>query len=178
MSCSEPIKGTEVDVCVSCLSQLPERLQDHTFQEEFFKKFVSSQRIVKAICYLEYGQLSITQKLVYAVKYQERRKLGVELGLQFGKKLAKLETQRFDILIPVPLHFKRLRKRGYNQAALIAKGISLSTGLSWSDDLVRRIKETKTQTGKEKVDRWKTLENVFEVVDNQSIIGKNVAICG
>ena len=68
-----------------------------------------------------------------------------------------------DIIIPVPLHQKKLNKRGFNQSEWFAKGLSIVFGKSIDTGKLFRIKETETQTRKKKYERWENVEGIFEL---------------
>lgn len=77
-----------------------------------------------------------------------------------------LPDQDFDLIVPVPLHYKRLLYRKYNQAALLAKSISKKTGIPWASDSLRRLKHTDTQGFKNASERRKNVKNAFIVPEH------------
>jgi predicted amidophosphoribosyltransferase len=98
---------------------------------------------------------SLLQHLVIQLKYKGNQSAGIYLGKLFGNALAR--AKRFDdvdVIIPVPLNEKKLFTRGYNQAALLAKGIGEAWGKPVSEDAVGRFLFTETQTHKDRVSRW------------------------
>ena len=68
-------------------------------------------------------------------------------------------------IIPLPLHYKKQKTRGYNQAELICKGISEEMKLPVLNDVVIRNRITETQTHKSRMDRWQNIENRFELIN-------------
>jgi len=111
------------------------------------------------------------QDLLHDLKYHHLKDVGLELGAHLGekylnapKRIDELESEgKEPIIIPVPLHKKKQRKRGYNQARVLAKGLSNRTG--WPvvpEKSVIRVKNTKTQTGLTSSERQKNLDGAFE----------------
>lgn len=93
-------------------------------------------------------------------------------GLLYGRLLADLlaahaaspEIEVPELLIPVPLHPRRLRQRGFNQAALIARGVSRRLGIPVDDGSLRRTKATPPQTGLDQGARLRNLRGAFSLV--------------
>jgi ComF family protein len=82
----------------------------------------------------------------------------------------------FELIIPVPLHPSRKRKRGYNQSAKFAEGLSQKLGIPFSDELIERKIKTETQTRKTKLNRRQNVTEVFHVKSVDSIQNKNVLL--
>jgi len=93
--------------------------------------------------------------------------LGNWLGYHILEKSLSLEL---DAIVPIPLHRKKLKKRGYNQSALIAEGLSDILGIPWEIDILERRIYTSTQTKKGKTDRWVNVNSIFQM--NKSIDAK------
>jgi ComF family protein len=81
-----------------------------------------------------------------------------------------------EIIIPLPLFASREKKRGYNQASLIANGISQKLKIPVINDAISRIKKTETQTHKTRIQRWKNMESTFKILDSLKISGKHVLL--
>lgn len=110
------------------------------------------------------------QDLLHDLKYHHLKDVGLELGRYLGElymtnsccvdELRKADKE--PLIIPVPLHKKKQRKRGYNQARVLAEGLSQQT--EWSvmpKKSVVRVKNTKTQTGLNSTERQKNLDGAF-----------------
>jgi ComF family protein len=81
-----------------------------------------------------------------------------------------------EFIIPLPLYATREKKRGYNQASLIANGISQKLKIPVLDDVVSRIKKTETQTNKSRIQRWKNMESTFEIRNSLKMSGKHLLL--
>ena len=81
-----------------------------------------------------------------------------------------------DVIIPVPLHPSRKRKRGFNQSEEISMGIAGVTGLPVEIKALKRIAVSDTQTKRTRYDRWMNVEGIFEVSDPDILKGKHVLL--
>ncbi len=114
------------------------------------------------------------QDLLHQLKYHFMRNIGIELGTILGKDfLHQYSRDQLDaieqsnpLIIPVPLHIKKRKKRGYNQARALAEGVSRETG--WKiiqKGSIERARKTKTQTGLTLEERSKNLKGAFRITE-------------
>ena len=106
------------------------------------------------------------RKPVHLLKYKGNTPLGIHLGKMLGKKiLATPGTMPFDYIVPVPLHWWKKHKRGYNQCEIIAKGVNQAFLLPARilPNLLRRKSFTATQTAKDRIHRWHNVSGAFEL---------------
>lgn len=170
------VHGEEI-LCTSCIGELP-RLDYYTSDDNpITNRFVGRLPIKHGWALLKFQKSGIVQNLLHELKYNNHPEIGVKLG----KILAANAVQfgfgsEFDLLIPVPLHKTRLRVRGYNQSAMIAKGISEVLGTPYDDSCMMRLAATKTQTKKSKVDRWENVNDVFQVNKPDMISGMRILL--
>lgn len=95
----------------------------------------------------------------------------------FGKELREQGLEKeFDLIVPVPLHNSRQRKRGYNQSAKFAEGLSSSLDVPWDESISVRKKRTVTQTRKSKLDRWENVKDVFGIDGTEKILNKRILL--
>ena len=81
-----------------------------------------------------------------------------------------------DVVIPVPLHEKKKRTRGYNQSEWIAMGVRAITGIPIDAEAVQRIKNTETQTRKTTFQRWENVDQIFMLRHPERFEGKHILI--
>jgi len=120
---------------------------------------------------------SVIQHAIIQLKYKGNQKAGNFLGRLLGQQLAN--SKRFDdvdLIIPLPLNDKKLFKRGYNQASVIAKGITSIWHKPVMENTVDRILFTETQTHKDRISRWETMEGVFTVTQPGLLKNKHVLL--
>lgn len=164
-------------LCASCYMQLPEtgfiKDKDNPVEQKFYG-LVNIQAAGAGFYFTKEGML---QQLIKQHKYHNNKAIGNYLGRQLGNQL--LLTDRFnavDVIVPLPLNPKREKKRGYNQAAVIANGI----GEVWEKPVhinaVTRSVFTDTQTHKDRITRWQSMRNVFSVTDEAALRDKNILL--
>jgi ComF family protein len=141
------------------------------------KIFWGRAEIQAAAAHLYFTGGSAVQHSLHLLKYKGRKEIGIYFGQQIGKRLN--QSKRFigcEIIIPLPLFAGREKKRGYNQAALIAEGISQQLEIPVLRDAVFRTKKTETQTHKSRIQRWKNMESTFNIRKPEKIYGKHVLL--
>ena len=117
------------------------------------------------------------QKLLHAIKYHSKPSLCKSIGIWYGKELLEvLLNESIDLIIPVPLHPRRLKERGYNQSAEFGKGLSESLSVPFNQTCVERVRYTSTQTRKSKVNRIANMTEVFKVVDQSKLENKRIIL--
>ena len=162
LTCPEPLVRGETLLCTSCFYDLPQT----TYHEE--PNNVVAQRlhgrlpIISAMALYKFRKASKVQQLIYALKYKNQPIIGQLLGKRYGTLLREARpAPTFNLVIPVPLHNSRLRQRGYNQSDFFAQGLAEGLGIPWSNELLKRVKATATQTKKSKSARIKNVQNAF-----------------
>ena len=141
------------------------------------KIFWGRAEIQAASAHLYFTTGSAVQHSLHLLKYKGRKEIGIYFGQRMGATL--IQSRRFndcEIIIPLPLFAAREKKRGYNQATLIAEGISQQLKTPVVRDAIFRMKKTETQTHKSRIQRWKNMESTFEIRDPQKIAGKHVLL--
>jgi ComF family protein len=141
------------------------------------KIFWGRVQIYSAAAHLYFTGGSQVQHSLHLLKYRGRKEIGIYFGRQMGESLKS--SSRFDdceMIIPLPLFVSREKKRGYNQASLIANGISQKLNIPVINDAVSRIKKTETQTSKSRIQRWQNMESTFRIRDPFKIAGKHILL--
>jgi ComF family protein len=162
---------------MDCIAALPVT-NFHIHQNNPAEKvFIGRIPLECASSYVYFNKHSIIQNLLHQLKYKGKKEIGLYFGRRMGEAFNLTERYRsIDALIPLPLHFKRERKRGFNQAKVICEGIAEVTGLPILNNIVTRKKNTQTQTHKNRAERWENIEGRFELANKQQIIGKHVLL--
>ena len=170
------VKGEEI-LCTSCLSELPRLDYYRSDDNPMVNRFIGRVPVKHGWALLKFQKTGIVQNLLHELKYNNHPEIGEKLGKILSMNLVEGGFEKeFDWLIPVPLHKYRMRTRGYNQSAMIAKGMSEILQVPFSDSIIRRTTATKTQTKKSKIERWENVNYAFEVVDPNLISGKRILI--
>ena len=131
-----------------------------------------------AICVAAYPHRGKARELVHLLKFQSDSSAAQWLAEGMASALAcsPLAPERADVLIPVPLHASRLEQRGYNQALLLAQGVSRHTGIQVLENVLLRIQPTDTQLHRDRTQRLQAMRHAFAVSDARSVRGLHVLL--
>ncbi|MDR0505661.1 MAG: ComF family protein [Dysgonamonadaceae bacterium] len=175
--CREPLLDGEEFLCLCCFINLPKTNYRHHANNRASDRFSGKIPVEKATSYLYYNKGGAGQKLVMDIKYKGNIYLGKWLGQLMAKELHKDDFfTGIDCLVPVPLHPHKLKKRGFNQAEIIAQGISSVTHIPLETKNLYRSEANVTQTRKNVYERWKNTSGIFRIKDKQMFEGKHVLI--
>lgn len=117
------------------------------------------------------------QSIVHALKYDGMTSLGVELGRKLGERLrAEIPIEKYDGVIPVPLHRAKCRERGYNQSDFIGKGIQEVTGLPVFQSVLHRKRFTKSQTELDAAERKMNVSGAFDLHKGFDVSGRSFVL--
>ena len=174
-ACDQSLIGNEKIICTSCRINLPRANDESIYAGKMDLKFVHLPEVISTKAFLTFSKKGKVQKLLHGIKYKGRKETALLLGQMFGEELKK-DGEMFTsaLIVPVPLHAKKLKSRGYNQSDMIAEGISKVTGIPWSGTILKRIKNTETQTGKGRNERRENVKGVFAL--NEAISTKCIII--
>jgi len=176
-NCDVALVEGEEKICLRCYRDFPLTNYHETEPNPLVQIAAGNEKVKGAYCYMKFNQHGVAQKLLHEVKYKGNSTIGVLLGEWFGKYIKReLDALELNVIIPVPLHKSKKRKRGYNQSELLAKGIQNVTGLKIMDGVLIRTRNVSTQTKKGKVERWQNVDSLYQVVDIESIKGKKVLL--
>jgi ComF family protein len=178
--CTGPVTLMEQYICMGCRPKLP-RLLTSPFSNhaEIMKRFEGLVPIKHAIAYLQFIKGGSTQRILHALKYGRRPEVGQVLGRLLAADLESLGLQNsFDLVLPIPLHTKKMKTRGYNQAMEFAKGLAQGFACEVSDTILIRKKATETQTRKGRLERILNVKEVFDLNAEQkaSLAGKRILL--
>ena len=133
--------------------------------------------IERATALFYYEAHAETANILYELKYKNHPEIGETMGRMMARELQRGDFfDGIDGIVPVPLAKKRERQRGYNQSMEIAKGVSEITRLPIYDKVVKRNTFSGSQTSKGRWERNENVDNVFELLDGDSIRGKHLLI--
>lgn len=164
-------------VCNHCYITLP-KSDFHTEQNnELERVFAGRVPVVKAASYYLFEKSGKVQKLLHSIKYKNNKALAEQLGAWYAQSIKNCdELAKADVIIPVPLHFKKQRQRGFNQSEAFAKGLGKELKIDISADNLFRNAFTETQTRKKKFERWENVKDKFELKNPAAFENKNVIL--
>jgi ComF family protein len=176
-ACREPLLQNEHTICTSCWMDLPYtgyfRDKDNPVERLFWGR--SPVHFATSLCH--FRKAGRVQRLLHELKYKGRTEVGHILGVELGRQIR--ESPHFgqiDAIAPVPLHPRKERQRGYNQSLFIAEGISSVLQAPVQPALITRTIHTSTQTRRSRYDRYRNVEQVFQVNEPPEGYGNHVLI--
>lgn len=176
--CNAHLNRGENHLCTTCRNDLP--LTDYCFNEEnpVDRIFYGRINIKKASSFLFYTEKSSVQQLIHFLKYKNQEGISSFLGDWYGQILKESGTLDgvIDVVVPVPLHRKKLRKRGYNQVVGFAQRLAYHLNTEYVDDVLIKTANTKTQTKKGRLSRWQGNTALYTLKDAIKIENKNVLL--
>ncbi len=173
--CDEILQNQENFVCWACISDL-EFAQNHFYtQNELSDLVVSQFPIHKVASFMIFRPGGVLQKMLYQLKYQKNKEIGHWLGQQMGDHLSDWLAE-IDVLIPVPIHTTRRKKRGYNQSEIIAEGIVECTRLALDSQSLTKIRHNESQTNKTKLERIENVKGAYALSPTHDLDGKNILL--
>lgn len=169
LSCKNPLFINEISLCAQCRHQLPLTLHIENPDNEVIRKFYGRLPVEHVSSLLYFHKKGIVQELIHHLKYRNRQQVGTFLGDWYGEELQKIHSEvKFDAIIPVPLHKKRMKERGYNQLTTFGQALSKSLQIPFFEDVLHRNTYAITQTKKSFLERTEAKKTVFEVEFNES----------
>lgn len=170
------IRGEE-HLCTVCRNHLP--LTEYNFNEENAIDRIFYGRIVvkKASSFLFFTENGIIQRLIHHLKYKNQEQIGLFLGKWYGQILQNDPALgKIDVVIPVPLHIKKLKKRGYNQVDLFAKELAAHLNAEYLSDVLIKTANTKTQTKKGRIGRWQSNKALYTLSQPEKLKNKTILL--
>ena len=176
--CGSPLSRGEECLCTCCNINLPRTgfhlRKDNPVECLFWGRIPGLKR---ASSFLFYRKGSDFRRILHLLKYGGYKELGEVMGRYMA---AELSSGGFfdgvDMIIPVPLHRKKQKLRGFNQSEWIARGIASVTGIPLCAECMIREKNTETQTRKSTFERWENVEGIFRICDTVHFEGKHVLL--
>jgi len=175
--CGNNLDKTESEICKRCLFEIPKTNFHTDIENPVNKTFWGRVNIEQATSAFYFTKKSILQNLLHHIKYHGKKELAAELGKYLGNELATVKSYRTcDVIVPVPLHPAKKKKRGYNQSEWIAKGISGKMNIPVNTVALKRHVNSKSQTKKNRVERWENVHAAFSVQTNEEFPYKHVLL--
>lgn len=165
--CGVAINKSNNNICELCIAKFPPTGMQNWIDKLRFSEGID---VVFSAWYAQDKLLDI----IHNVKYKAQPRLGEELGRKLTNLISVKDIGDIDIITDVPLNNVRKRERGYNQAEWFAKGISIKWGIPTNFKLIKRIKNTATQTDLKSEERFENVKDAF--VANGAMKDKSIAI--
>ncbi len=175
-ACKTKLGNLEEVICNNCFSSI-QLASKERLQFEYEKKFVQENLISGFYSHFVFEKDKALQHLIHSLKYEKRFQNGYFLGKTIANGLIPFFNEwKIDLIIPIPLHPIKKAVRGYNQSTYIAKGISAITSVPYNQKLLKRIRNTSSQTTMTLVERKENINNAFKASNEKVITGKNLLL--
>ncbi|SHF96373.1 comF family protein [Flavobacterium micromati] len=162
--CNSFLLTNENVICTICRHDIP--LTNHHLIEDndAFKKFYGRIPVLHASALFYFHKKGIVQQLIHNLKYKGHEEIGTILGEWYAEDLKTSELLKtVDQIIPVPLHRRKLKERGYNQVTAFGEALSTSLNLDYNNSILVRNIYSKTQSKKNLLGRTEGIETIFDV---------------
>jgi len=154
--CVKDIKYVTEPICKKCGKQIYEMDKEYCHDCGVKKHYFEQGRTL--------FQYEYINKSVYKFKYHNHRLYGEFYGKEMSKRYEELIKEwKIDAIIPVPIHKKRLKKRGFNQAEIIARELSKNLLIPMNPYILERVKNTIPQKKLNDLLRKKNIEKAFKI---------------
>jgi len=177
LACHDSLVKGEEFICTQCMIEMPMTNYHHDNSNSLKSRLMGRVQLGYALALFKFSKSGRVQQILHALKYKNQPEVGVMLGKLYGERMKQAGLSgEFDLIVPVPLHPSRERKRGYNQSAKFAQGLSEKLTIPVKTDLLERVTKTKTQTRKSKLGRWENVSEVFRIKNGDAAAGKRILL--
>ena len=177
IGCNQALLKHEECICTICKFHIPKTNHFIIKENNLKKLFWGKVEISRAAALYEFVKDSSLQKMIHALKYEENKEVGIYLGKQIAYEMeSSLFFNSIDYIIPVPLHPKKEKLRGYNQSLCIANGIKEILKIKIDSNSLQRKINTESQTKKNKYSRWEKVGQVFELTNKNRLNNKHILL--
>lgn len=176
-NCNAQLVQNEKVICTLCRHDLPlTNFQSYT-KNKISAIFFGRVTIQKAYALLFFRKKGITKKLIHELKYRGNEEIGVLFGNWLGEILTEnKEFSEVDFIIPVPIHSKKKKARGYNQVTKFGKCLQQHLKIPFIEDVLARKSSTKTQTFKSRFERFNDLDTKFSLTNTSLFKNKHILV--
>jgi len=176
-ACHKVLNDYEEDLCTNCRNELPVTNFHFHKDNNVSKVFYARVKVEYGTALFRFEKKGLVQQLIHNLKYKGQESIGVFLGDWLGGELKTLkEYSEIDMVIPVPLHKNKLKKRGYNQVAKFAQHIATALNAQYVDNVLLKVTNTQSQVLKNRFARWTNNEELFTLQNTSAIANKHILL--
>ncbi|MDQ3141575.1 MAG: ComF family protein [Bacteroidota bacterium] len=177
ISCERKTNSIEELFCLNCQYELQVSDMYQFTQNAFTEKFKGRIELNVGAAMYPYVKGGVIQKVLEALKYKNRPDIGHRLGKHFGKILSQEDMLvDLDLIIPVPLHYKKKVLRGYNQSMVFGVGLAEHLHTTCREDVLQKTTWTDSQVEKNRMDRMQNMDGAFKLKDAATLKGKHILL--
>ncbi len=183
MQCgNELFEETHFSLCEKCLNSLPrnngkicQKCGEQIFSKSKYCLRCKNHKPKFTQCFSPLLYKAPVTTFIQQFKYNNGRYLAEPLG-NFLVECYLLNSMNCDVVIPVPLHEKRMAERGFNQAELLAKQLETKLHIPLANGILERVRYTQTQTSLTKTQRQENVKKAFKVLEKNFVKGKTILL--
>lgn len=177
LACGKSLCKGEKVICTQCEYHLPlthfHDDHDNIINQTFWGR-IPFESATSLLYFRKGGKV---QHLIHHLKYKGEKEVGIYLGRLLGTELKQSKCfKQIDFIIPVPLHPKKKKKRGFNQSEIIGRGLTETYGGELKINYLIRKINSSTQTKKNRINRWENVKSIFEVQNAQELENKKILL--
>ena len=177
LACKNQLHSNESSICTFCRHDFPQTDFTNVSNNQLEKLFHGRSPIKEATALFYFQKKGKVQELIHQLKYRNHQEIGELLGFWLGEDIES--SKRFksiDYIVPVPIHPKKRRKRGYNQLTKFGEALAQTLSKNLIEDNLIKVDSTETQTKKGRMERWLNVQNHFELVDPSFFENRHVLL--
>lgn len=176
VGCNRSLYKHETFLCSYCWYDLPVTNFHLDKENAAARQLWGRVKLERTASYLYFAKESLVQRIMHHLKYFSRPEIGVVLGERYGALLKESDFNTANIIIPVPLHPKKLKKRGYNQSEFFGQGLSTSMHIPLVKENMVRHTLTESQTTKRRYERYENMQSIFQIKDPERLKGQHILL--
>ncbi len=165
VGCKSFLLANENVICTICRHEVPLTNHHLNSENEAFKKFYGRIPVKYASALFYFHKKGIVQEVIHSLKYRGQQEIGTILGDWYASDLKNVDIiKTIDEIIPVPIHKKRFKERGYNQVTKFGQSLSKNLNVAYNPAILVRNIYTETQSKKNLIGRTEKIESIFDVI--------------
>jgi ComF family protein len=177
VNCAISLLQNENYLCTNCCNELPIIDENEHVNVTLLSNFYGKVLIKDMRSFVYYQKHGITQKMIHQLKYKNQPEIGMFIGNWFGEKLKESGVfNDVDYIVPVPLHRKKLKTRGYNQLTKFGETLSTILNIEYKPDILVKSSIAKTQTFKQRFERFSDNKTIFNLTDIELFENKRILL--
>ena len=175
--CLSTLSDNEHCICTDCRHRLPVTNFHKTNDDTVKKVFYGRAKIEYATALFRFEKKGVVQQLIHQLKYKGQEDIGVFLGEWLGEDLKTIEDYKtIDVVVPVPLHKKKRKTRGYNQVTKFGVKITEALNVEYIDDVLIKVTNSASQVNKKRFARWNNSNELFSATNLDRIANKHILL--
>ena len=176
-ACRESLTDHEKGLCSYCRHRLPVTHFHHWPENPVKTLFYGRLQLESAAALFYFTKGGVVQQLMHNLKYRGQEAIGHHLGEWLGKELARCNGfMTVDLVVPVPLHPKKQRHRGYNQVDRFGRVIAQYLEAEFDPGLLGKVRDARTQVFKTRSERWSRKTERFTRLKEKDLRGLHVLL--